>query len=367
MPLYLTQYIGRGTRADPFMPRGLHTPGASAIDLRADCTCLDGQGVGYALLWVPIGFPTPIGAITLADDYGDRLTLPQRRRLNSLLRLDFARDRTIQDAVETILLHPRGHFGGLRPAHGRIEAWLGSGEGKRRWVDLPVVAGGSISDNFNRANETPIASPWTQLSGSTGNVNLATNAITHASAGDCFYYYSNASGWNANQSSQFLYADFVVNSDWGPAVRIGSGGGFSGYFYSQFGSGRTIGKWVSGSFSSVEAAAGGTDIANTYKLDVSGSTLSYYDNGSANANSPATDSSLTTAGNGPGVFFYDTGGSVDDFLATGEITAGSSPQPNLLLLGVGGLVRTAALVQLPQPMGRRRLFAVLGALLGRKR
>jgi len=367
MGLYLSPYIGKGTRQEPFRPRGLDSPGASAIDLRPDCTCQDGQGIGYAFLWVPSGIPDPVGAIKLADDYGDALTMPERRRLTSLLRLDFSKDRHIQDAVETVLLRARGQFCGLRPNNGRVEAWLGSGGGKRRWVDFPVLAGGSISDSFTRANETPVAAPWTILAGSAGSVNLASNAITHVTAsGDLLLYYNNAGGWNADQSSQWLYASEVGSSDWGPAVRIGSGSGLSGYLYNLFSGDASVGKLISGAFTQIEAGATAiTSPGNTYKLSVTGTTLAYSINGTPDANSPATDASLTTAGNGAGCHFNGTGGSIDDALLTGEITAGGGGgAKNLMLLGVGGMVRFAALARLKEPVNRRTLAKLAGVLFG---
>jgi len=350
-----------------FSPSGLDQPETSAIDIRPDCTCQDGQGIRYAFLWSPAGIPDPVGAIKLADDYGDLLSLPQRRRLNSLLHLDFSKDRTIQEAVETVLLSPRGQFAGLRPTHGRIEAWLGSGSGKRRGVDLPVIAGGSISDNFNRANETPIAAPWTELAGSTGDVNLTSNAIAHVTDGDFFLYYDNPGGWNADQSSQFLYASQVGgNHDWGPACRIGSDVGISGYFYSLYGAGPGACKLINGSFTKIENSAASVSAGITYKLDVTGTTLTYSKGGTPDANSPATDSSLTTAGNGPGVFFYESGGSIDDAVLTGEIAGGGGGggAKNLMLLGVGGMVRLAAMSRLKDPLDRRTLAKILVTIMG---
>jgi hypothetical protein len=326
MPLYLSPYIGLGTKVNPFRPVGLDTLGSSAIDIRIDATRADGNGIGFALLWLPTGSTNPQGSIKIADDYGDQLTSQQRTRLNNRTGLDFGSDTSIQDAIETIMF--REDFltwKRLRPARGIYEVWLGSSIGKRKWINLPAIAGGSISDNFNRANETPISSPWTQLAGSGSTINLASNAMTHASVGDTFYYYSNGAGWNADQTSEFNYATLFTDSDWGPAVRIGSNG-FSGYWYNRFNAGAFQGpvKMVSGSFTQIANSYSAASTGNTYRISVVGSTIRCYNAGVEDAASPATDSSLTTAGNGAGVFIYNTGGSVDNFLATGEITSGGS-------------------------------------------
>lgn len=324
MSLFFSPYIGAGTRANPFRPTGLDIPGASAVDIRLDSTVANGGGIGYALLWLPSGVTDPIGSIKIADDYGDLLTSRQRTRLNQRTGLDFGADATIQDAVETIVLRADTlKWKRLRPANGMYELWLGSSAGKRKWVDLPVIAGGSISDAFTRANETPIASPWTLLTNSIGSMKLVSNTMGGNVIGDKFYYYSNGSGWNADQTAEFLYASTVTDHEWGPAVRIGSSGpGISGYFYRQSVVGRSASKFVDGTFTEIEAASGSTGTGNTYKISVVGSTIRYYDNGSENANSPATDTSLSTAGSGAGVTCYPGDGTIDDFLATGEIGAG---------------------------------------------
>lgn len=323
MALFLSPYIGQGTKADPFRPRGLDQPGSSAIDIRLDPTKADGGGIGYAMLWVPLGIPDPLGAIRLADDYDDRLTSLQRQRLNMRTGLDFSADLTIQDAVETIMLRPDlDGWHRLRPTKGRLEVWLGSGNGKRRWIDAPVIAGGSISDNFNRANETPIAAPWQILAGSSGSVNLTSNAITHAvSSGILFLSYNHATGWTADQSAKFKYASSTVEDDWGPAVRIGVTG-VSGYFLGLWSPGPAVYKSISGATSEVEAVTLTGTVGNTYKIDVAGSTIRYYENDVELSTSPATDTSLTTAGVGAGAYLYSTGGSIDDFISTGEIASG---------------------------------------------
>lgn len=329
MALFLSPYSGTGVHRNPFRPTGLDQPGVSAIDIRLDPTTANGGGVGFALLWVPSGIPDPVGAIKLADDYGDLLTNQQRNRLNQRTGLDFGADTTIQDAISTIMLRADTlNWKRLRPANGIYECWLGSGSGKRDWIGLPAIAGGSLSDSFNRANETPIASPWTKLTGSAGNVNLSSNAVVKSGVGDYYAYYSNASGWNADQTSEIRSGTAATTfCDAGVAVRVGSSG-LSGYFVSIYSGGLSVAKHVTGTYSSIESFTS-SSVANStlYKISAVGSTIRYYTAGVEDANSPATDTSLSTAGNGAGFFMYD--GSVvsygmDDWTGTGEITAGKA-------------------------------------------
>ena len=319
MPYYLSPYIGGGIRGNPFRPTGSDQAGWSAIDLRADKgVTLGGGGFPYALLWLPAGTTEAPALIKIGLDKLETVTqLIKNAILAKVHGLDFTNDVTLQDLFESMLISPPvGWWNAIRPANGRMEAWLGG----QRIVDFPVVAGGSISDSFNRADETPIASPWTVLTSSTGTINLATNAITKNGAGDCFYYYNNAAGWSADQTSELVYASATL-TDWGPAVRIGSFN-FSGYFYEQD-AGAPWGpcKFVNGAFTSIEAAAtASTTVGVAYKISAVGSTIRYYANSVEDANSPATDTSLTTAGNGAGVFLNATGGSLDTFAATGEVS-----------------------------------------------
>jgi hypothetical protein len=330
MPYYLTPYTGAGTHDNPFRPSGSDQAGWSAIDLRADKgVTLDGGGFGYALLWLPPGSTDPIGSRTLVLDKLEAITNANRNFLATRTGIDFSQDVTFQDIVESLLVTGRaGWWNTLRPALGRMEAWLGG----ERIIDFPVIAGGSITDSFTRANETPLATPWTYQTGGSGStVNLSSNVVTRGAgaAGDTFYYYANGAGWDADQTCEINdgAGNPVTGDDWGPAVRVGSSG-LSGYLYSQYSVTRGAGKVVSGTYSVVESATGATSRGTAYKISAVGSTLRYYDAGTENASSPATDTSLTTAGNGAGWFQYDTQGSLDNFTGTGEITAGGRTTKN---------------------------------------
>lgn len=78
----------------------------------------------------------------------------------------------------------------------------------------------TASDNFNRANETPIASPWATTIG--GGANLATNALTSVSTIDKRSHYTGAwaddhesSGTVGNLATSSQYAILTVRADAG--------------------------------------------------------------------------------------------------------------------------------------------------------
>lgn len=168
------------------------------------------------------------------------------------------------------------------------------------------------ADNFNRANETPLASPWVLQSGSSGQVNLVSNAVQANTSADKLVYYSGS----ATQEKQ--YSQAVINSkpnsnDWGPAVRIGSNG-LSGYIMAQYDPGsnfRGISKFVAANFFMVATGGSTTAVGDTARVEADGTSIKTYKNGILDIS--GTDSSLTTAGNGAGLFIYESGGAIDDW------------------------------------------------------
>lgn len=131
MPLYLADYVGDGTRRDPWRPRGSAQPGWSAIKLGP------GGPSAQALLWLPTADPT-LGARLLADNKSEVLAQSSRTKIDSGLGVvSDAKATTPRELVESLLLHPPGQkWNPLRPSGGRYEAWLGG----ERWVDAPAGA-----------------------------------------------------------------------------------------------------------------------------------------------------------------------------------------------------------------------------------
>jgi hypothetical protein len=167
------------------------------------------------------------------------------------------------------------------------------------------------SDTFTRANETPVASPWVQLAGSTGTINLSGNAIQLGTAGDNFYYYSGPA-WSAAQYSKAVMVTAPANDDFGPAVRIGSNG-FSGYYAAGFEAGPVFVKFVAGTGSGIGSLTLNLVNGDTFGSEIVGSTLRCKLNGAEPTGSPVTDTELTTAGNGAGMEIFGSGGAIDNW------------------------------------------------------
>lgn len=324
MPYYVSRYVGSGTLRDPWKPAIWGSAFARCIDLRPDAT--QGNGVAFCDCDLDISGP---GFQKIADAKIEKLSaLVNRRLYQELLVSERPIGTVLQDTIRDLLVNPpRGAWKPLTRARGVLEIWMG---GRLFWADgtpLPPL-GGTINDSFTRADEAPVAAPWIELAGSTGQVDLVSNALTRPDAGDLFLYHNNnGGGWNADQSAKWTMATSIPNNDWGAAVRIGSSG-FSGYFYTPFSAGSVL-KFVAGSITGVETSSsgGGMSAGQTRKIDVQGSTIRYYNNADAeDANSPVTDTSLSTAGNGAGCFIFESGGSLDDAVLTGEISAAAGVQ-----------------------------------------
>ena len=142
----------------------------------------------------------------------------------------------------------------------------------------------TASDDFNRANESPVASPWTTMLG--GGAILSSNVLTSESAVDRRSFYSGT--WGNDQeasavvgglSSGDQYACLIVRAN-----ATSGGNAFEIQTDGVSGSGHTsFGKWTNGAFSELGAIA--TTVANgdTLRLTVSGSSgsivLTAYKNG----------------------------------------------------------------------------------------
>lgn len=176
----------------------------------------------------------------------------------------------------------------------------------------------SVSDNFNRA-DGGLGSNWTTQQNAP---QIVTNAAKGAAAGAYGSAYWSANSFNATQDAQGVWANGVNYV--APAVRC-SGTGAGTNWYAYFTS-NSVQKSVSGTITTVGSPGGSVASGDTMKLAVSGTSLSTFINGVQTPGSPLTDSSLAS-GNAGMAFFADTG-TLDDWLATGEVVGGFIAKSN---------------------------------------
>lgn len=86
------------------------------------------------------------------------------------------------------------------------------------------------SDDFNRANETPLAAPWTDV---VGQVNLVSNAVTSAIDDNNRGMYYSGPAWPDDQWSKAkLYVDSTGGVRMGPALYVRLAAGVDCYRFS---------------------------------------------------------------------------------------------------------------------------------------
>lgn len=355
MPLYLSPYIGQGTRDNPFRPSGADQSGASAIDLRIDCTRADGGGLRFALLWLPLGSSSPTGAIKLADDHGETVSTLIKNAANTRFGLDFSKDLTIQDLVETILLRPdNGHWHRLRPNRGRVEAWLGSGTGKRRWVDFPVLAGGATAlDNFNRADENPLAGNWTSVSANPFRL-IGNQAYgSGAGSGETYAY------WNANTFSDDQFSQIqIVTANEALGVTVRGSGASTDYYAVQDFTGANLFKYVSGAYTSLDQQSYAWSTNDYIRLAASGSTLTVYGDASNPPTTQIAQATDTTFASGK-VGIYDWfGNAILDNWSGGDLSSQFAQSTSGALASSGAIVKQSRII----PVGS---LAISGSLVKR--
>lgn len=342
MPYYISEYVGGGTRQNPYMPVGLDQPGAAAIDLRPNPTVLTGR----ALLWTPTP-NTDARLILVSDAKITRLSTAVRNRIKNTLGVNFSETQWDQIAGRIMLSPPTNGWKPLQAvrANMRYEVWLGDLLFSKAAQLGPQGELIDPSDNFNRANENPLAGSWTRLSGGSGNAKLESNAITSATSGDKFYYYAGAVA-TADQFSQVLIASSAGSQDFGAATRIGSNG-FSGYVAATYtgDSTRNIFKYVAGSFSILAITPGAPAVSDVIRCEAEGSTIRYLQNGSLVQF--VTDTSLSSAGNGVGFFHYEAGAILDDWQG-GDLGSGAQ---SVSVSGRGSVAAFGTLVVVKGPVG----------------
>lgn len=180
------------------------------------------------------------------------------------------------------------------------------------------------TDNFNRANETPIGGNWTPFNNGGSLINLSGNQVVSNNYTWTAFAFRNSETYLANQYSQVKIASAVgANYVGGPTVRSScdatKAAWWNGYtasvasssviqIYANYGTGMT-------------AEQIGTDIAGTFAqgdiigLGIMGSVLCVYQNGALLATRTDTNNRITSGG-APGFEVENAAGSpaLDDWM-----------------------------------------------------
>lgn len=179
----------------------------------------------------------------------------------------------------------------------------------------------TASDDFNRANESPVGAPWTSVIG--GGANLSSNALTSTATTDRRSLYSGTWGNDhiahvnvGNLTSGVNYAAVCVR-----LATTGGGRGYEVYTDGVSGAGHTeIARWDAGAATVLASVA--TTFVNGDKLSlrIAGTTLTVYKN---DVSVGTTTDSTYSSGN-PGCGAYQSG-TVDNFSADDGAAASSLP------------------------------------------
>ena len=287
MALCLSEYIGKGTRKNPYRTK---VPGA-AIDLRPDCS----KREGYAL----VNTDEPVKRWKLGDGFQDTFGYRIRNALHSRMGVDISAVKRFDVLAAKLLMEPNG-WNPLQanPFVGRYEIWLGG----LVW-EFPLIQGGAY-DDFNRPNGA-IGDPW-QVSGIAGDIdttpaiisNVATNSGGGGGASAAYYISAATSGAQ--------YAEATLGGrDSGIIVRATIGTtAFNGYLFEGFAGSFNISKMTNGLWTNLLLTSTGAPSTEVRRLEASGSSLTAYRAGVQDG-SPTTDTTYTTGQPG---FIVQSGG-----------------------------------------------------------
>jgi hypothetical protein len=185
-----------------------------------------------------------------------------------------------------------------------------------------TYAGALATDNFNRANASPIGAPWTTVTNMSAMAITSNTAVPSAYGSDCAAYNTSAT-WPANQYAQVTIATTIPDGGpgqgHGPVVRASTSAQTMYILGVSTGRGRyTVAKFNAGSYSTLVAdAVQAWAISDVVRLEVTGSgpvTLKVFRNGTQVGSNITDSSSVITTGNaGIGYTSTTTSGSVDNF------------------------------------------------------
>jgi hypothetical protein len=365
MYFYLADFVGTGTRKDPFRAPDMQ-PGATILDLRPDCTVRDGHAI--------LASPHPVRdrrVRLIAEQPHEIIARAARRLFGSRLRVDVS-GPSIAETLFRMLVHPpsgRQTWNPLTPSL-LFGQWINGGANPRRYelwmggalvMATPVIAGGaSFSDDFNRANvANDLGANWTELLTNSYQI-LNGEVLADPNVDDERVWM-----WATNCDTADHFSEIRVvpaqefSWDLGPAVRVsGTPGTANCYLWTAWHESPQIDKLVANTQTTVAVASDFNNFVTSYgrasrfeytwtRLHASGSSLTV-NLGPRGAQTQMLTTTDTTHASalGVGVFQYAEASLWDDWYGgdgTGEqspVTPDPGPFPQKKIATQNGTVET---------------------------
>ena len=181
------------------------------------------------------------------------------------------------------------------------------------------------SDAFNRANENPIAGSWTSGPGNFADLQIVGNVVQSVTPGVDGAAYYNAVVWANDQWSEVQLTGLGVEQG-GPAVRL-SATAVTGYVFAVDNSGTSyfIAKGVNGNTPILASGAHGFAVGDVLRLEVQGTTLRAYVNGTLLAS--VVDADIPSGNAGLWIYNHAAAGLAVDNWAGGGFAPAPAPAP----------------------------------------
>lgn len=194
----------------------------------------------------------------------------------------------------------------------------------------------SAADNFNRANETPLAGNWTLVTNSQATFNLTSNEILSTATGTTrgTSYRWNADTFGDNQYSQCSANTLGTDTDWSAIARV-SASAYTFYMASAYAPNERLFKCVAGSFTAlVSITTDNVAVGDVVRVECEGTTIRWVLNGVSKGS--ATDSAI--ASGSPGIFIWQSSARLDNWAGGDLATAHGKVNQAFLHSKLQGLV-----------------------------
>jgi len=329
--LYLAPYVGTGVVGlakgkfvqDPWRPRGSEQPGWAAIDLRPGGVGLS----GFALMSVPVRDDT-IGDY-LGGDVAET-SLATKSALESKLGVVLQETITAQMLAELLLVHGREdgtRWKNLRVHRdGMYRLWLG-GE-TPIWEGKTLSGGSTITDNFDRGNQTGLGTSsegwsWTILG--SGSYDIASNAAQIANT-SVAHARAESDLASSDHYAQATVTIWTTSSGMAVMCRKDSSATLTYYMWFATNTNHYLYKNISGSLTQLGSAVGGApSVSEVMRISANGSTIEGSSTTPTVGPVTVTDTAITTGTRAGFGYSYLGGagtGSFDNWSAADLAAAG---------------------------------------------